>query len=303
MILKRYTASPQEKLKASMHWIISEAFRQAKNNDGSQYLRVSENEAKWTNDGYAGNDDLIINVHKCKEMLDFLLDNMYVQCGDKTFKQVVGIPMGTDCGPFLANLYLHHLEYRWLRNIFRDENPEKIDFTRKYFSHCFRYIDDLIALNNDGSFDAIIKEIYPEELLLERQNSGDQSAEYLDMIINIENGYFVTEGYDKRDGFDFLIVKYPHAPANTEYRGAHNVITSQCIRFGMISTHFDNFAKKVGGAISTMKGNGLNEKLLLQNVRKACERYPKITSSKFNRSIEDIVKGCQQRSYPGNKAI
>ena len=236
-------------------------------------------------------------------MLDFLLDNMYVQCGDKTFKQVVGIPMGTDCGPFLANLYLHHLEYRWLRNIFRDGNPEKIDFTRKYFSHCFRYIDDLIALNNDGSFDAIIKEIYPEELLLERQNSGDQSAEYLDMIINIENGYFVTEGYDKRDGFDFLIVKYPHAPANTEYRGAHNVITSQCIRFGMISTHFDHFAKKVGGAISTMKGNGLNEKLLLQNVRKACERYPKITSSKFNRSIEDIVKGCQQRSYPGNKAI
>ena len=32
--------------------------------------------------------------------------NIYDVCGDSLFKQKIGIPMGTDCAPFLANLFL-----------------------------------------------------------------------------------------------------------------------------------------------------------------------------------------------------
>ena len=39
-------------------------------------------------------------------MISWLIDNTYVKIGDKVFRQVIGIPMGTDCAPFLANLFL-----------------------------------------------------------------------------------------------------------------------------------------------------------------------------------------------------
>ena len=37
-------------------------------------------------------------------MLEFLIDNIYIKVGKEIFRQQVGIPMGTDCAPFLANL-------------------------------------------------------------------------------------------------------------------------------------------------------------------------------------------------------
>ena len=39
-----------------------------------------------------------------KNMLGFLIDNIYVVFGDDVFQQSVGIPMGTNCAPLLANL-------------------------------------------------------------------------------------------------------------------------------------------------------------------------------------------------------
>ena len=37
------------------------------------------------------------------EAVNFLLDNSYVHFGNKVYRQVVGIPMGTNCGPLIAD--------------------------------------------------------------------------------------------------------------------------------------------------------------------------------------------------------
>ena len=34
------------------------------------------------------------------EMLDFLIDNIFVMFSGRVFQQTCGIPMGTDCAPF-----------------------------------------------------------------------------------------------------------------------------------------------------------------------------------------------------------
>ena len=39
-------------------------------------------------------------------MLDFLIDNIFVTFGGRVFRQTVGIPMGTNCAPHLADLFL-----------------------------------------------------------------------------------------------------------------------------------------------------------------------------------------------------
>ena len=45
------------------------------------------------------------------EMLEYLIDNIYIVVGNRVFQQHIGIPMGTDCAPLLANLYLFYYEY------------------------------------------------------------------------------------------------------------------------------------------------------------------------------------------------
>ena len=42
------------------------------------------------------------------KMLEFLVDNMFVVFAGKVFQQIVGIPMGTNCAPLLADIFLYH---------------------------------------------------------------------------------------------------------------------------------------------------------------------------------------------------
>ena len=46
--------------------------------------------------------------------IKFLVDNIYIQIGNKTFRQTIGIPMETDCAPLLANLFLFYHEYKFI---------------------------------------------------------------------------------------------------------------------------------------------------------------------------------------------
>ena len=56
------------------------------------------------------------------------------------------------------------------------------------FINVFRYIDDLIAINDGGFFNRVFKDIYPPELVLEKENDADDSATHLDLEITIVEG-------------------------------------------------------------------------------------------------------------------
>ena len=43
-------------------------------------------------------------------MLKFLIDNIFVKFGGRVFQQRVDIPMGTNCAPLLADLFLYSYE-------------------------------------------------------------------------------------------------------------------------------------------------------------------------------------------------
>ena len=45
------------------------------------------------------------------EYVEYLVDS--IQVSDKVYKQVVGIPKGTNCAPLLANLFLIRCEYEF----------------------------------------------------------------------------------------------------------------------------------------------------------------------------------------------
>ena len=75
------------------------------------------------------------------------------------YRQTIGIPMGTDCAPQLANLFLFHYEYSYIKNLMCDNLC-----MAKQFSDTVRYIDDLLTLNN-SNFEEEIPNIYQPEIL------------------------------------------------------------------------------------------------------------------------------------------
>ena len=55
------------------------------------------------------------------EMTEFLVDNIYVRFGGQLFRQMVGIPMGTNCVPLLADLFLYSYENELLDKLYLDK--------------------------------------------------------------------------------------------------------------------------------------------------------------------------------------
>ena len=42
---------------------------------------------------------------KC-DALHYLLANIFIRLGSKIYRQIIGIPMGTNCAPLVADLFL-----------------------------------------------------------------------------------------------------------------------------------------------------------------------------------------------------
>jgi hypothetical protein len=47
--------------------------------------------------------------------LDFLLDNLFLCFGHCVYRQCIGIPMGTNCAVYLANIYLFTYEFDFIK--------------------------------------------------------------------------------------------------------------------------------------------------------------------------------------------
>ena len=53
-------------------------------------------------------------------MIEYLVDNIYVRFGGQLFRQMVGIPMGTNCAPLLADLFLYSYENEFLDKLIKE---------------------------------------------------------------------------------------------------------------------------------------------------------------------------------------
>ena len=110
--------------------------------------------------------------------MKYLVDNVYVNIGNRVYRQCVGIPMGTDCAPLLANLFLFYYEYKFMKNLIKNDI-----WAAKRFNNTMRYISDLLALNK-RRFEHAIGELYPPELQLKKTTGCPASLSYLDVIIS-----------------------------------------------------------------------------------------------------------------------
>ena len=123
------------------------------------------------------------HVKKMCDALHYLLDNIFIRFGSKLYRQIVGIPMGTNCAPLVANLFLFCYERVFMLSLSNNNQTDIIEA----INSTSRYLDDLLNIYNPY-FELMVGHIYPTELQLNKANSSDTEAPFLDLNLSITNG-------------------------------------------------------------------------------------------------------------------
>ena len=154
------------------------------------------------------------------------MDNIYIRLGTKLYRQIVGNPMGINCAPLVADLFLFCYERDFMKNLSSDNQDDVI----KAFNLTSRYLDDFLNIDNPY-FEGMVNQIYPSELQLNKANTSDTEATFLDLHLSISNGFVSSKIYDKRDDFNFDIVNFLFLDGDVPHRPSYVVYISQLIRF------------------------------------------------------------------------
>ena len=99
------------------------------------------------------------------------------------------------------------------------------------FKSTSRYLADLLNIDNPY-FEGMVNRIYPPELQLNKANTSDTEAPFLDLHLSISNGFVSSKIYDKRDDFD--IVNFSFLDADVPRSTSDGVYISQLIRFARV---------------------------------------------------------------------
>ena len=76
------------------------------------------------------------------------------------------------------------------------------------FSNIFRFIDDLCTFNNN-KFGNNYKDIYPDDIEIQKENESPCKAWILDLLTEVCDRKFTTELFDKTDAFPIISVACP----------------------------------------------------------------------------------------------
>ena len=152
----------------------------------------------------------------------------------------------------------------------------------------FRFIDDLIALNDGLGFLRSFANIYPQEMVLKQENDGISSATFLDISIRIENKQFITKLYDKRDAFNFSVVRFPHKVSNIPSKMFHSAISAEVLRISRASSDYVEFVNSARVFITRMKKQGADINSIKSFLRKMMNRHGD-SFAKYRISPVDII--------------
>ena len=194
--------------------------------EGSSYIACNERQAFFTSE-----DTKRYKLWSCQNALIYLLDNIYIRFGTKLYRQIVGIPLGTNCAPLVADLFLFCYERDFMTSL-SDVKQAKI---MEAFKSTTRYLDDLLNIDTPY-FEGMVNRIYPPELQLNKANNSNTEAPFLDLH---SKGFVSSKIYDKRDDFD--IVNFPFLDDDVPRSTSYGVYISQLIRFARVSSHVADF--------------------------------------------------------------
>ena len=261
-----YTTILHQKLKDILTSIIRNAFIFRNGNRRYKYLVLVHEETYFVKEhSHSKNkyseDDII-------KMLEFLVDNIFVDFAGKVFQQTVGIPMGTNCAPLLADIFLHSYQADFIQSLLSTVKKQ----LASRFNLTYRYIDDVLSINNP-EFENYLGQMYPAELGIKDTTESTISASYLDLLLSIgRDGQLHTSIYDKRDDFNFHITNFPFLSSNIPSSPAYGVFISQLIRYDRACSSHECFILRARRHSSKLLKQGNLVERLKSSFRKSYGR-------------------------------
>ena len=95
--------------------------------EGSLYIACNDRNAFFTSDAVRNNN--LWSCQKVCEALTFLLDKIYIRFGSKLYRQIVGIPMDTNCALLVADLFLFYYERDLMLSLSEDNQSDVIELS------------------------------------------------------------------------------------------------------------------------------------------------------------------------------
>ena len=116
-----YTTLPHHLIKDKLIDLINRTFIR----ENTQYLACNEECAFFTSDVY--NNHNLWSCQKVCDALVYLLDNIFIRFGTKLNRQTIGIPMGTNCAPIVADFFLFCYERDFMKSLSRENQADIIE--------------------------------------------------------------------------------------------------------------------------------------------------------------------------------
>ena len=238
-----YTTLPHYLIKDKLIDLINRTFIR----ENTQYLACNEECAFFTSDVY--NNHKLWSCQKVCDALVYLLDNILLDLELNFIGKLLVFRWELIVLLFLQICFF----FVFMKSLSRENQADII----RTFNSTSRYLDGLLNIDNIY-FDQMVDRIYPSELQLNRANSSDTEAPFLDLNLCISNGTVSTKIYDKCDDFDFDIVNFPFLDGDVPWRTSYGVYISQLIRFARASSNLNDF---------NYRNKALTAKLLRQGYR------------------------------------
>ena len=264
-----YTTIPHDKLKSRLATcsIIRNSFMFKNGNHRYKYLVLGHEESYFVKEH--SDSKLKYSEDDIIKMLEFLVDNIFVVFAGKVLQQIVGIPMGTNCAPLLADIFLYSYEAEFIHSLL-STGRKQLAFR---FNFTYRYIDDVLSINNP-EFEKNLGQMYPVELEIKDTTESNTSASYLDLLLSIGRyGQLHTSIYDKRDDFNFHITNFPFLSSNIPTSPAYGVFISQLIRYARACSSYGCFILKATRLSNKLLEQGYVKERLKSSLRKFYGRY------------------------------
>jgi hypothetical protein len=155
----------------------------------------------------------IFSVPDLKALMSFVVFNTFVCNRDSVLNQHLGIPMGTNSAPELANLYLYFYESSYIDKLILADHA-----LARSFHLSFRLLDDLLSADNSQNdvFTTCWEDggVYPKSLMCGLTSKSSKIVQFCGLIVTARPAGFDISVYDKRSVFPFHVRNYPHSDSN-----------------------------------------------------------------------------------------
>jgi hypothetical protein len=223
-------------------------------------------------------------------LLRLLLENIFIQNGDILRRQRVGLPMGTNCAPPLANLYFYYYESRFIDRLV----DRKLFEQAQAFHMLFRFIDDTLSIDNPYWMNAATQPppfgIYPPELRLNSTSISLRHVNFIGMSIKSDStNTLVFDVHDKRSDFPFAVRRYPHALSSIPMHIPAAVFLGQLHRYYSICSTCEAFVRNSVLLAKTLIAQGMTHRQCVPLLKRFLCSRPSIRYKSTGHNVRSIV--------------